>query len=354
MRPVPLVSVSMITYNHESLIEEAINSVLMQETNFPFELVISNDNSPDITDEIIKKILREHPKSESIRYFFHEKNMGMMANSMDNLRRCTGEYIAFCEGDDAWTDPSKLQIQIDEMKKHPLCDISFHPSYVFSGFQKTNSIYALEAFKTKIFSPSEIIIGGGEFCPTASLLMKRSVLNKLPPFINEAPVGDYFLQIAGSLGGGALYLNRIMSLYRINTDFSWNSGLNVLKKKAAFFEQYSKSLRMLNQNMVRAYEKEIHYEIKKHYKNLSFIYLRQKKMSEYKKLYENTIKDIYGKSGLKLLYYIGLFTESAAIADFFDRILFIHPNAFKRGWKKIIKTIYLKKNHLLPPQIVSK
>ena len=111
---------------------------------------------------------------------------------------------------------------------------------------------------------------------------------------------------------------------------------------------------MLNQNMGRAYEKEIHYEIKKHYKNLSFIYLRQKKMSEYKKLYENTIKDIYGKSGLKLLYYIGLFTESAAIADFFDRILFIHPNAFKRGWKKIIKTIYLKKNHLLPPQIVSK
>jgi len=334
----------MITYNHESHIEEAINSVLMQETSFSFELVISNDNSPDKTDEIVKRIISQHPHGSKINYIFHEKNRGMMANSMDNLRRCRGEYIALCEGDDAWIDPGKLEFQIREMKKHPSCEISFHPSRFYSGFNKTNSIYALESFETKIFTPSEIITGGGEFCPTASLILKRDVLKKLPEWIDEAPVGDYFLQITGSLAAGALYINRVMSLYRIDTDFSWNAGLNVLKKKAGFFKMYSNSLRRLNETLGGNYKKELHYEIKKHYKNLSLIYLKNGMQLEYKQLYQENRSELYHNKSIKFLYYLGLLTKSAFITNLVDRLFFVHPNALRRGLKKLFKSIYIRKN----------
>ena len=107
----------MITYNHEKYIEEAILGVLRQETEFDIELIVSNDDSPDDTDKIIRRIIKEHPKAFCIRYIKHNENIGAMPNSLHNLKLCTGRYIALCEGDDCWTDSKKLQIQIEAMQK---------------------------------------------------------------------------------------------------------------------------------------------------------------------------------------------------------------------------------------------
>ena len=108
----PTVSVCMITYGHEAFIEEAIKGVLMQETEFEFELIISNDCSLDATDSIIKKIIDTHPKGAIINYTSHEKNIGMMPNFIYALQRCRGKYVAVCEGDDYWTAPLKLHRQV--------------------------------------------------------------------------------------------------------------------------------------------------------------------------------------------------------------------------------------------------
>lgn len=119
MESIPLVSVVMITYGHESFIEEAINGVLMQECNFEIELIIANDCSPDKTDEVIQHILKTHPRASRINYIKHEKNIGMMPNFIYAMQKAKGKYIALCEGDDYWTDSYKLQKQFNILENNP-------------------------------------------------------------------------------------------------------------------------------------------------------------------------------------------------------------------------------------------
>lgn len=114
-----MVSVDMITYGHENYIRQAIEGVLMQETNFEFDLIIADDCSPDNTPEIVKEIIQNHPKGYKIKYFRHEENLGMQANGLFAADKCTGKYIALCEGDDYWTDSLKLQKQVDFLEANP-------------------------------------------------------------------------------------------------------------------------------------------------------------------------------------------------------------------------------------------
>lgn len=124
----PKVSVLMITYNHEKYIEQAVRSVLMQETDFEYELVIGEDCSTDRTHEIVIALQKEFP--DKIRLFLHPQNVGMIPNLVAVYGACEGEYIALLEGDDYWTSPHKLQLQVNYMEAHPDCRISFHATEV--------------------------------------------------------------------------------------------------------------------------------------------------------------------------------------------------------------------------------
>lgn len=109
----PLVSIIMITYGHEKFIAEAIEGVFTQQTNFPVELIIANDNSPDKTSEIVEKIICQAPSHITVKYTSHKVNKGMTLNFYWALQQAQGKYIAYCEGDDYWIDPLKLQKQVD-------------------------------------------------------------------------------------------------------------------------------------------------------------------------------------------------------------------------------------------------
>lgn len=112
----PLVSVYMITYNHEPYIAQAIEGVLIQETDFPIELVIGEDCSTDHTREIVLDYQKKYP--EIIRVITSEKNVGAKKNGKRTRALCRGKYLAFCEGDDYWHHPKKLQIQVDYLETH--------------------------------------------------------------------------------------------------------------------------------------------------------------------------------------------------------------------------------------------
>lgn len=103
----PIVSICCITYNHESYIKEALDGFVMQKTNFPFEIVISDDCSKDGTREIIAEYKAKHPNL--IRDVSPKKNMGAIPNFLYVQKEAIGKYVALCEGDDYWTDPYKLQ-----------------------------------------------------------------------------------------------------------------------------------------------------------------------------------------------------------------------------------------------------
>jgi glycosyltransferase involved in cell wall biosynthesis len=94
-------------------IRQAIEGVLMQQCAFEVEFIISNDCSPDGTDAVIRNTINAHPNGSWVNYIKHKKNLGMMPNFLDTLQKAQGKYIALCEGDDYWTDPLKLQKQVD-------------------------------------------------------------------------------------------------------------------------------------------------------------------------------------------------------------------------------------------------
>ena len=114
----------MITYNHERFIAQAIEGVVMQKTQFSYELVIGEDCSTDNTRVIAESYVRKYP--DIIRLLPAEKNLGIWANGLRTLKECKGKYLAFCEGDDYWTSPEKLAKQVEMLEKHPGYSICFH------------------------------------------------------------------------------------------------------------------------------------------------------------------------------------------------------------------------------------
>lgn len=112
----PMVSVAMITYNHEKYIRQAIDSILMQEVNFDYEIVIGEDNSPDNTRAILLQYKEKYPNK--IKLLLRDENMGPTKNLYDVFINCSGKYIAVLEGDDYWTDPKKLKIQVKFLEKN--------------------------------------------------------------------------------------------------------------------------------------------------------------------------------------------------------------------------------------------
>src|SRR5687768_16687744 len=111
------VSVAMITYNHEAFVAQAIESVLMQKTDFDFELVIGEDCSTDKTREIVNGYKSKY--GERIRVLLPAKNLGINRNLKQTLLACQGRYIALLEGDDYWTSSLKLQKQVNFLDTHP-------------------------------------------------------------------------------------------------------------------------------------------------------------------------------------------------------------------------------------------
>ena len=124
-------SIIMLVYNHERFIAQALESVLMQKTDFEYELIIGEDCSSDGSREIIRSY--EKRFEGKMKPLYRDKNLGMAGNLMDCLERCTGQYIAVLEGDDFWTDDQKLQKQAAFLDEHPEYVMVVHNWNIVSG-----------------------------------------------------------------------------------------------------------------------------------------------------------------------------------------------------------------------------
>lgn len=120
----PLLSIVTITYNHEPYIRKCIEGVLMQQVNFPIEFILAEDCSTDGTLAICKEYATKYPNL--IQLITSENNVGAIANERRAMKAAKGRYIAFCEGDDYWTDPLKLQKQVDFLEEHLDYSVTFH------------------------------------------------------------------------------------------------------------------------------------------------------------------------------------------------------------------------------------
>lgn len=119
-----LVSIVCITYNHEPYLRQALDSFLMQKTSFAYEIVLAEDCSTDGTRKICEEYAEKYP--DIIHYIYRDHNVGYNENEYEAMCAAKGKYIAYCEGDDNWTIPDKLQKQVDFLESHPDYSVCWH------------------------------------------------------------------------------------------------------------------------------------------------------------------------------------------------------------------------------------
>ncbi|UOQ76257.1 glycosyltransferase [Hymenobacter sp. 5516J-16] len=218
----PLVSVWLITYNHESYIAQAIESVLMQETSFTVELVIGEDFSSDRTREIVQAYKDKYP--DRIRLFLSPRNLGMVPVLKPTFAMCRGKYVAMLDGDDYWTDPRKLQKQVELMEADVTCNVSFHNVQVYDErteqyTQPPNPAWASLSHNLDLHE----FISLGNPIYTVSAIFRRPI-EELPAYYYELPYPDlaiYYLVLA--TGGKACYLPEVMGVYRLHAKGAFTS-----------------------------------------------------------------------------------------------------------------------------------
>jgi len=205
----PLVSVCMITYNHEKYLKDAIEGVLMQKINFPIELIIGEDCSTDNTRRIVKDYETKYPDIIVAQY--PEINRGVLNNFMTVLQSARGKYIAICEGDDYWTDPYKLQKQVDFLEANPEFSMCFHNSLVVyeNSRKKPNLFASIDKEEYDI----QDIIQKMWFISTASIVFRTNLYDKTE-WLNYVSAGDYTLQLVLATKGKIGAINEVMAVYR--------------------------------------------------------------------------------------------------------------------------------------------
>jgi len=209
----------MITYNHEEFIAQAIESVLMQRTDFDFELVIGEDCSPDGTRAIVSEYQKKNP--DKIRLLLPEHNLGAMNNAGQTLAACRGQYIAHLEGDDYWTDSLKLQKQADYLDAHPECAGCFHGTAKQMEPSGQTAGVSFEDYKA-MYTINDLLLSGNVM-HTSSVMFRSEIIRELPAWYKTMPLGDWPLNLLIAQNGTWGFIGESMSVYRLHEGGVWTS-----------------------------------------------------------------------------------------------------------------------------------
>jgi len=292
LKDAPIVSVCIITYNHEKFISQTLNSVLMQKTSFTFEVVIGEDYSTDNTRSICEEYAQNH--KDIIHLLPTNKNYGMVPNFLRTYKQCKGKFIALVEGDDYWIDPYKLEIQFSTLKSNPEYSICFHNAIIlWERINKEPKLF------NSFYQPKEINFSQALYkwsMATGSIMFKKDRLH-IPTWFNEIRNWDWLLQLLLLEKNNGVYINRIMSVYRkhiegnsFNPDYSDEQTLlrkiDLLTRLLKLFDnKYSIDINLRIRDFKRSL-KEINF--KNNYKYLYYL-LRPK----------HTLKSIFRKLSLE-------------------------------------------------------
>lgn len=225
----PKVSILCATFNHVNYIEKCLDGFLMQGTDFEFEILINDDASTDGTSEILQEYKRKHP--DMITIVSHDTNQyqqgvrGMMKKFL--LPIAKGEYICTCEGDDYWTDPKKLQVQVDFMDKNDDYALCFHPVLVkWEDSSKEDIIFPENKEDFSLLSLLK-----DNFIQTTSVMYRRQDYSKISPD-NIIPT-DWYTHLFHAQFGKIGFIDKIMAVYRRN-----NGGIWITQNQNEFWQKH--------------------------------------------------------------------------------------------------------------------
>jgi glycosyltransferase involved in cell wall biosynthesis len=210
-------TVVLITYNHKPYVAQAIESVLMQNTDFDYEVILGEDESEDGTREICIEYARRHP--DRIRLFLRSREDVIYINGretgrfnfIESLKAARGQYIALLDGDDYWTSPHKLQEQVDFLDSHPECAICFHPVLnVFEDGSREPQVFPMNA--KPVYRLEDLV--EGNFIPTCSTVYRSGLFGDLPDWYHKMQVGDWPLHVLNAEHGQIGCIEEVMGVYR--------------------------------------------------------------------------------------------------------------------------------------------
>jgi glycosyltransferase involved in cell wall biosynthesis len=218
----PKVSVAILTYNHRNFVAQAIDSALMQVTDFPVEIRIGDDCSTDGTQEILLKYKRRYPDQIFLN-LRSTKGSGIAGrrNNMSNLASCRGRYVALLDGDDYWLDPEKLQQQSDFLDGHSRYSAIAHNSVRLD--QDTGEILPTCMARTvgnltekaKDIRLEDSIVKRP--FQTSSICLRRDLIDPLPAWFESLPAGDVGLFLMLANRGPIRFLPDCKAVYRVHS-----------------------------------------------------------------------------------------------------------------------------------------
>ena len=225
---VPIVSIHCITYNQQSYIAKALDSFLLQETDFPFEIVVHDDASTDKTADIIREYEAKYPQIIKPIYEIenqYSKKDGSLNKIMN--RACKGKYVAFCEGDDFWCDSRKLQMQFDAMENHPECSLCTHIVQEITENEVPITQRPGEGVFNEITNQSDfgkiLFVSKQHPLQTSSFFIRKKDIQNNEHFFSNPGCGDEKILRICLKEGSVFFIPSVMSCYRRFSVSSWSS-----------------------------------------------------------------------------------------------------------------------------------
>jgi glycosyltransferase involved in cell wall biosynthesis len=228
----PLVSVWIPTYQHGAFIRECLDGVLMQVTSFPVEIIVGEDESTDGTREICIEYAKQHP--DRIRLFLRSRARSHWTdggttrffNGVWAWLSARGKYVALCEGDDCWTDPTKLQKQVDLLELRPDVTLCCHRVVTGSDSKANGAVYP--GHPKPLINTLEDVLPEN-WIATCSIVLRREVLQDYPGWARDLTFSDWPIQVMAAKRGNIGFLDAVMGFYRVHAGGQW-SGLGGVKR----------------------------------------------------------------------------------------------------------------------------